>query len=147
MSSPTDPSEPADPSDPSVPARLPSSPFGGGVHLVLDKTDHDLSELAEVSWWAVGDADLLRAAVELETLRRKCEAARLALVAEIHSRNLGVEAGAKSTVGWLVDKTRIGRGEATVTVKAASRMREHAPKVRAALAAGTIGIGHAVVIA
>jgi len=151
MTSPSDAAPAGEPTDPVEPSEatseLPSSPFGGGALSVLDKIDRDLTELAEVSWWAVGDADLLKQTIRLETLRRKVEAARLAAVAEVHNRNLGVQAGAKSTVGWLVEKTRIGRGDARAVVQTASRLGEHSSKVRAALAAGTISVGHAVAIA
>jgi Domain of unknown function (DUF222) len=142
MCTPTN--EPGDPGDAS--ASLPSSPFGGGAAAVMGDADRALTELAQTSWWAVGDGDLLRAVIEMETTRRKHEAARLALLAEVQARGVAVAAGAKSTVAWLVDKTRVGRGEATRAVQTATRLSRHAPNVREALAAGTISTAHAAVI-
>ena len=118
----------------------------GGPLAVIEQADAALSELTKASWWAVGDADLLRAAMEVETARRKLEASRLVLLAEIQARGSAIGAGAKSTAGWLVEATRLGRGEAQRAVRAASQLADLAPAVRAALAAGVIGVGHAVAI-
>jgi hypothetical protein len=106
-----------------------------------------MKDLSEVGLWTVSDPDLLRLAVEAETVRRQAEAVQLRLVAELHARNLPVQAGARSTVGWLVAKTHVGRGEARRLVVTADRLSRHAPAVHAALAAGSIGVAHAGVIA
>jgi hypothetical protein len=102
--------------------------------------------LTGASWWAVADGDLLRAAIAVETARRKLEASQLSLLAEIHARGTAVEAGARSTASWLVVKTRLGRGEAQRTVRFATQLSGLAPAVRSALARGGIGVGHAVAI-
>ena len=122
-----------------------SAPVGGPL-AVIEQADAALSELTQASWWAVSDADLLRAAIEVETQRRKLEASRLVLLAEVQARGAAVAAGARSTAGWLVAATRLGHGEARRVVRSAAQLAELAPAVRAALATGTIGVGHAVAI-
>src|SRR3954452_1183843 len=114
---------------------------------VLREVDALLTALAEPGLWTVADAELLRLTCAAESTRRKVEALRLGIVAEVSARDLARQAGARSTSEWLVQKTRVGRAEARRTVRAAERLSAHAPKVRDELAAGGIGLGHASAIA
>src|SRR4051794_3744005 len=110
---------------------------------VLREVDALLTALAEPGLWTVADAELLRLTCAAESTRRKVEALRLGIVAEVSARDLARQAGARSTSEWLVQKTRVGRAEARRTVRAAERLSAHAPKVRDELAAGGVGPGGA----
>jgi hypothetical protein len=67
----------------------------------------------------LGDAQLLEALDGVELVRRRVEAQRLAVVAEIESRNLAGEQGATSTAALLRVRTGVGRREAARLVRLA----------------------------
>src|SRR5512132_769424 len=67
----------------------------------------------------LGDAQLLEALEDVELARRRVEAQRLAVVAEIEARNLAGEQGATSTAALLRVRTGVGPREAARLVRLA----------------------------
>ena len=105
-----------------------------------------VSGVLGASWWQVPDADVRGAVVELERQAARLEAARLRLLAEADARRIGAVVGAACTADWLVAETGTRRERAGERVALAGALNGPLAVTGAALAAGDLGVEHALVV-
>lgn len=104
-----------------------------------------LDGLVEAACWLLSDDEVAAALDNFAVMEARIAAAKLALVAEVDGRNLGVRE-ATNTAGWLRGRLRMHPGEASRMVKLAAAVRSQCQVTGAALAAGMVSAGHAQVI-
>jgi hypothetical protein len=117
------------------------------VEDVLTALDEVLVECRSVSAWALPDSTLVDCLDRVQTLANGVAALRLALIREVDGRGVAVGQGATSTAVWLRERYRISSGAAARSVRLAAAVDAEAATVGQALAAGTVNVEQATVIA
>jgi len=93
----------------------------------------ELAGVCDVGAWSLSDEDILCVLDEIVAAEAQLAALRLAVVAEVDGRDLGV-AEATTTAGLLRGRLLLGPGEANRTVKLALGLRADCAGTGAALA-------------
>ncbi len=102
-----------------------------------------LDELATAPMWQVPSGDLATLLREVEHASRVLEAARLALVAEVDERGVGLTDGAASTGAYVAMVQGVSQASGRRTAALAQALRHCYPLTRAALGRAEIGLWQA----
>lgn len=116
-----------------------------GLRDALAGLDAAISTLAAVDLDGEDDREVLDALVEGQRLADRLAAAQLSALGHAKRREAYRADGAVTLASWYRARTRLDPGEATRRVHAATRLA-HFPSLQAALAAGTVGLGHVTAI-
>ena len=105
----------------------------------------ELAGVRDVGVWSLSDDGLLCVLDEIVAAEAQLAALRLAVVAEVDGRNLGMSE-VTTTAGLLRSRTLIGPGEAKRNVRLAAELRSECAATRTALGRGVLSVEHARVI-
>jgi hypothetical protein len=100
-----------------------------------------------VTWWALSPTDLVDSVDLLQVMVQQVEGLRLAALAQVPARGVGVARGATSAAAWLWDRHRISAGAAHRAVRLATALHGECATTGGALAAGAVNVEQARVIA
>jgi Domain of unknown function (DUF222)/HNH endonuclease len=114
------------------------------VEGLLDKL---LGKLAASSVWAVSNADALELVTAGAAVAAKVAAVKLRAIREVDARGLALADGAPSTAAWVRGHCRERMGLATRQVRLAHALSEEWAATGEALAAGSISVDQAHVVA
>jgi hypothetical protein len=106
-----------------------------------------LKECARITPWARSAQELIDGLDRVHVLASQLTFLGLALLAEIDGRGIPKAQGASSTAAWLRDRYRLSPGTASQQVKLAAALDSQLPEAAAALAAGSLNVEQAQLIA
>ncbi|GAA5190144.1 HNH endonuclease signature motif containing protein [Rugosimonospora acidiphila] len=113
----------------------------------LIELEHAVRSLAHASVWAQSPQVLIDCLDQAYALASRLDAVRLGLIREIDGRDLARRQGATTTTAWLRDRYRLSGGTAARQVRLAAALHGGLPKTVEAMAAGTVNLEQAQVIA
>src|SRR5262245_36534539 len=112
-----------------------------------DQLDQALDALATANLWSLSNAELLELRGRLQQVNDRLAGHRHQATGEISARDATVAAHQVQTTSWLTNALRLHPGEAAREVRLGTALRTDLPATAAALAAGTVGVAAAEVIA
>ena len=111
----------------------------------MEATRVSIDELLGLEPVRLADEQVLTSLEAVERTRRRLEAQRLALIAQVEQRGLALEQGATSTAGFVRARLGAGPRESARLVRLATDVAAE-PAARTALATGEVSAEHAQVI-
>ncbi|MEW2141723.1 DUF222 domain-containing protein [Micromonospora vinacea] len=113
----------------------------------LAQAEVAVTDCLDAPTWALPEHDLIAALDAAHRLEQRLAAVTLALVRELDGRGTATAQGASSTAVWLRNRLRLGVGAARRLTELAATLDTAPTAVRDALAAGTVDVEQARVIA
>ncbi|MEW1585520.1 DUF222 domain-containing protein [Micromonospora vinacea] len=113
----------------------------------LAQAEVAVTDCLDAPTWALPEHDLIAALDAAHRLEQRLAAVTLALVRELDGRGTATAQGASSTAVWLRHRLRLGVGAARRLTELAATLDTAPTGVRDALAAGTVDVEQARVIA